>query len=115
MCPADHLKLLNGVKGLVTDVSLQLHLDTDVTVQLLRALGIHVTIILPDEVAGLLPTEVGNLEQLEQDMKFYGAERDRLRLKGRTRLKAQLECFRHFTAWNEHIDDPFGWPIDPVK
>src|SRR5260370_39411909 len=108
MRPAGHLKLLDGVKGPGTDVSPQLHLDTDITVQILGALGVHVAIILPDEVSGLLPAEVGNLEQLEQDVKFYGAERDRLRLERTTRLEAQPEGFRHFTAWNEHIDDPPG-------
>src|SRR5260370_38084173 len=115
MRPAGPLNLLEGVKGQGTDVSPQLDLDTDITVQILGALGVHVAIILTDEVSGLLPAEVGNLEQLEQDVKFYGAERDRLRLKRRTRLEAQLEGFWHFSMWNEYIDDPSGWPVDPGK
>ena len=88
MRPTDYLKLLDGVIRLSTDISLQLHLDTDITVQLSGAFGIHIAMVLPDEVAGLLPAEVGNLEQLEQNVKFDDAEWDLLWLKRRTRLKA---------------------------
>jgi len=81
---AQHFELLPGVLWLVADISFEFNQQADVDFLDAVVPGVHITEVLADETPEPLAvrtTEVGDVQQFEQQVQVQIAERDRAPVK----------------------------------